>query len=81
MWRRRREAASVGLSAAPYSAYHRLYSEAVVVSAAALAEAGQYVQKAVKTLYEAAKEVFEHVKVTVQRLVVLFVEAVTRVLA
>jgi antitoxin component of RelBE/YafQ-DinJ toxin-antitoxin module len=32
-------------------------------------------------LYEAAKEVFEHVKITVQRLVELFVEAVARVLA
>jgi hypothetical protein len=39
------------------------------------------VQKAAKALYEAAKEVFEQVKVTVQRLVELFVEAVTRVLA
>ncbi len=38
-------------------------------------------QKAAKALYEAAKEVFEYVKVTVQRLVELFVEAVTRVLA
>ncbi len=53
----------------------------------ALAEVGrfretvQYAQKAVKALYEAAKEVFERVKVTVQRLVELFVEAVTRVLA
>ncbi|MFZ8806482.1 MAG: hypothetical protein ACO2PN_00025, partial [Pyrobaculum sp.] len=34
-----------------------------------------------KTLYDTAKDVFEHVKVTVQRLVELFVEAVTRVLA
>jgi hypothetical protein len=41
----------------------------------------QYVQRAAKALYEAAKEVFEHVKITVQRLVELFVEAVTRVLA
>jgi len=41
----------------------------------------QYLQKAAKALYEAAKEVFEQVKVTVQRLVELFVEAVTRVLA
>jgi hypothetical protein len=32
-------------------------------------------------LYEAAKEVFEQVKVTAQRLVELFVEAVARVLA
>ena len=41
----------------------------------------QYLQKAAKALYEAAKEVFEQVKVTVQRLVELFVEAITRVLA
>ena len=87
MWHRRREAASAGLSAAPYSAHHKLYSEAVVSSAAALAEVGrfkeavEYVQKAAKALYEAAKEVFEKVKVTVQRLVELFVEAVARVLA
>jgi hypothetical protein len=58
-----------------------------MASAVALAEVGQfreavqYVQKAAKALYEAAKEVFEHVKITVQRLVELFVEAVTRVLA
>jgi hypothetical protein len=70
--------------------YHGLYSEAVVssvASAVALAEVGQfgeavqYIQKAAKALYEAAKEAFEKVKVTVQRLVELFVEAVTRVLA
>ncbi len=87
MWRRRRKAAS---AAAPHFAYHGLYSEAVVssvASAVALAEVGQfreavqYVQKAAKALYEAAKEAFELVKVTVQRLVELFVEAVTRVLA
>ena len=67
-----------------------MYSEAVVssvASAVALAEMGrfgeavQYVQKAAKALYEAAKEVFEHVKITVQRLVRLFVEVVARVLA
>jgi len=90
VWRRRGEAASAGLSAAPYSMYHDLYSEAVVssiASVAALAEAGQfkkaaqYLQKAAKTLYEAAKEIFERVKVAVQRLVELFVEAFTRVLA
>jgi len=90
VWRRRGEAASTRLLAALYSVYHGLYSEAVVssiASAVALAEAGQfkeavqYLQKAAKTLYEAAKEVFEQVKVTVQRLVELFVEAVTRVLA
>jgi len=44
-------------------------------------EAVEYVQKAAKALYEAAKEAFEKVKVTVQRLVELFVEAVARVLA
>ena len=44
-------------------------------------EAVEYVQKAAKTLYEGAREVFEQVKVTAQRLVELFVEAVTRVLA
>ncbi|MEM4651303.1 MAG: hypothetical protein QW086_05700 [Pyrobaculum sp.] len=90
VWRRRREAASAGLSAALYSVYHGLYSEAVVssvASAVALAEAGQFknavqhLQKAAKALYETAKEVFEQVKVSLQRLVELFVEAVTRVLA
>jgi hypothetical protein len=91
MWRRRGKAASAGPSAAAlYSVYSGLYSEAVVssvASAVALAEVGQfreaveYVQKAAKALYEAAKEVFEQVKVTVQRLVELFVEAVTRMLA
>jgi hypothetical protein len=87
MWRRCGEAAS---AAALYSVYHGLYSEAVVssvASAVALAEVGQfkeavqYVQRAAKALYEAAKDVFEHVKITVQRLVELFVEAVARVLA
>jgi hypothetical protein len=86
VWRRRREAAS---AAAPHFAYYGLYSEAVssIVSAVALAEVGrfkeavQYVQRAAKALYEAAKEAFEKVKVTVQRLVELFVEAVTRMLA
>jgi hypothetical protein len=58
-----------------------------VASAVALAEVGrfreavEYVQKAAKALYEAAREVFEQVKVTVQRLVELFVEAVASVLA
>jgi len=75
---------------APYSAHHKLYSEAVVSSvdsAVALAEAGQfkeavqYVQKAAKALYETAREVFEQVKATVQRIVELFVEAVARMLA
>jgi hypothetical protein len=90
VWHRRGEAASARLSAAPYSAHHKLYSEAVVssvASAVVLVDAGrfkeavEYVQKAAKALYEAAKEAFEKVKVTVQRLVKLFVEAVTRVLA
>jgi len=44
-------------------------------------EAVQYVQKAAKALYEAARDVFEHVKVSLQRLTELFVKAVTRVLA
>ena len=70
--------------------YSGLYSEAVVssiASAVALAEVGQfreavqYAQKAAKALYEAAKEAFEKAKMTAQRLVELFVEAVTRVLA
>jgi hypothetical protein len=90
VWRRHREAASARLSAAPYSAHHKLYSEAVVSSAAsavALVDVGRFkeavenLQKAAKALYEAVKEVFERVKVTIQRLVELFVEAVTRVLA
>jgi hypothetical protein len=86
-----RATAFAGLSAAAlYSVYSGLYSEAVVssvASAVALAEVGQfeeavqYVQKAAKALYEAARDVFEHVKVSLQRLVELFVEAVTRVLA
>ncbi len=86
-----RATAFAGLStAALYSVYHGLYSEAVlssVASAVALAEVGrfgeavQYMQRAAKALYEAAKDVFEHVKITVQRLVELFVEAVTRALA
>ena len=90
VWRRRREAASASFSAALYSVYSGLYSEAMVSSAASAVasaeveqfrEAVQYVQRAAKALYEAAKDVFEHVKITVQRLVELFVEAVTRVLA
>jgi hypothetical protein len=86
-----RATALAGLSAAAlYSVYHGLYSEAVVssvASAVALVEVGrfkeavEYVQRAAKALYEAAKDVFEHVKVTVQRLVELFVEAVVRALA
>ncbi len=90
VWLRRGKAASAGLSAAPYSAHHMLYSEAVVssvASAVALVDVGrfreavEYVQKTAKALYEAAREVFEQVKVTVQRLVELFVEAVERALA
>jgi len=86
-----RTTAFAGLSAAAlYSVYHGLYSEAVVssvASAVALAEVGrfreavEYVQKAAKALYEAAKEVFEQVKVSLQRVAELFVETVTRVLA
>ncbi|MFZ8807075.1 MAG: hypothetical protein ACO2PN_03090, partial [Pyrobaculum sp.] len=86
-----RATALAGLStAALYSVYHGLYSEAVlssVASAVAFAEVGrfreavEYVQKAAKTLYESAKEAFEKVKVTAQHLVELFVEAVTRMLA
>jgi len=86
-----RATAFAGLSAAAlYSVYHGLYSEAVlssVATAAAFAEVGrfkeavEYVQKAAKALYEAAKDVFERVKVTVQRLIELFIEAVTRALA
>jgi hypothetical protein len=73
-----------------YSVYHGLYSEAVVssvASAVALVEVGQfkeavqYVQKAAKALYEGAREVFERVKVSLQRLTELFVEAVANVLA
>jgi len=87
MWRRCGKAAS---ATALYSVYSGLYSEAVVssmASAVALAEVGQfreavqYLQRAAKALYEAARDVFEQVKVTAQRLVELFVEAVTRVLA
>jgi hypothetical protein len=90
VWRRRGKAASADLSAALYSVYSGLYSEAVVssiASAVALVEVGrfrdavQYVQKAAKALYEAAKEVFERAKASLQRLVEPFVEAVTRVLA
>jgi hypothetical protein len=86
-----RVTAFAGLSAAAlYSVYHGLYSEAVVssvASAVALVDVGrfkeavEYVQRAAKALYEAAREVFERVKVAVQRLVELFVEAVARALA
>ena len=90
VWRRRREATSAGLSEVLYSVYSGLYSEAVVsstASAVALVDVGRfreavdYVQKAAKALYEAARDVFEHVKVSLQRLTELFVKAVTRVLA
>jgi tetratricopeptide (TPR) repeat protein len=90
VWRRRGAAASARLSVALYSVYSGLYSEAVVssvASAVALVEVGrfreavEYVRKAAKALYEAAKDVFEHVRITVQRLVELFVEAVVRMLA
>jgi tetratricopeptide (TPR) repeat protein len=86
-----RATAFAGFSAAAlYSVYHGLYSEAVlssVATAVAFAEVGrfkeavEYVQRAAKALHEAAREAFEHVKITVQRLVELFIEAVTRMLA
>ena len=87
VWRRRREAAAAGPSAALYSVYHGPYSKAVVSSAVVLVDVGrfreavEYVQKAAKALYEGAREVFERVKVAAQRLVELFVEAVTWVVA
>jgi hypothetical protein len=74
-----RASAFAGLSAtALYSVYSGLYSETVVssvASAIAPAEVGQfrkavqYLQKAAKALYEAARDVFEQMKVTAQRLV------------
>jgi hypothetical protein len=86
-----RATAFAGLSAAAaYSAYHGLYSDAVVssvASAIALADAGQfgeaaeYVRRAAKALYESAKELFERARVAAERLAELFVEAVARVLA
>jgi hypothetical protein len=86
-----RATAFAGLSTtALYSVYSGLYSEAVVSSVASAVtlvdvgrfrEAVQYVQRAAKALYEAARDVFEQVKVTAQRLVELFIEAVTRMLA
>jgi hypothetical protein len=86
-----RATAFAGLSAAAvYSAYHGLYSEAVissVASAIALADAGQfrdaveYVRRAAKALYEAARDAFERARVAAERLAELFVEAVARVLA
>ena len=68
-----RATAFAGLSVALYSVYSGLYSEAVVssvASAIALAEVEQfkkavdYLQKAAKALYEAARDVFEQMKVT-----------------
>jgi len=86
-----RATAFAGLSAAAvYSAYHGLYSDAVVssvASAIALADAGrfreaaEYVRRAAKALYEAARDVFERARVAAERLAELFVEAVARVLA
>jgi len=52
-----------------------------LVEVGRFSEAVEYVQRAAKTLCEAAREVFEKVKVTVQRLVELLVEAVERALA
>ncbi len=51
-----------------------------MASAVVLAEVGQF-KEAVQYVQKVAKKVFEQVKVTVQRLVELFVEALTRVLA
>jgi len=86
-----RTTAFAGLSAASiYSLYQGLYSDAVIsaaASAVAFAEAGQFredvewAKKAAERLYEAAKEAFEKAKVTLQKLVELFVEAVARALA
>jgi len=56
-------------------------SALALVEVRRLREATEHVQKAAKTLYEGAREVSEQVKVTAQRLVELFVKAVTRVLA
>ncbi len=53
-------------------------SAVALVDVGRFREAVQYVQRAAKALHKAAKEVFKHVKVTVQRPVELFVEAVTR---
>jgi hypothetical protein len=58
-----------------------LASAVALVDVDRFREAVQYVQKAAKALYESARDVFGHVRVTAQRLVKLFVEAVTRVLA
>ncbi len=85
-----RMSAFAGLSATALYSVYSGYSEAVVssvASAIALAEVGQfrkavqYAQRVAKALYEAARDVFEQVKVTAQRLVELFVEAVTQMLA
>jgi len=78
VWRRRKEAASAGLSEAVVSS---VASAVALVDVGRFREAVEYVQKAAKALYEAARDVFEQVKVSLQRLVELFVEAVTRVLA
>jgi len=86
-----RATAFAGLSAAAaYSAYHGLYSDAVVssvASAIALADAGQfreaveYVRRAARALYEAARDVFERARVAAERLAELFTETIARVLA
>ncbi|WP_258870687.1 hypothetical protein [Pyrobaculum aerophilum] len=66
-----------------------LYSTAVISATAAaviLAREGaferavEYVKKAAEAAYEAAREIFEKAKVTLQRLYELFVEAVARAL-
>jgi len=80
--------AAAGL--AGYAALHDgLYSTAVVSATAAavvLAREGaferavEYVRRAAEAAYEAAREVFEKARITLQRLYELFVEAVARVL-
>ncbi|WP_333638981.1 hypothetical protein, partial [Pyrobaculum aerophilum] len=80
--------AAAGL--AGYAALHDgLYSTAVVSATAAavvLAREGaferavEYVRRAAEAAYEAAREVFEKARITLQRLYELFVEAVARAL-
>ncbi|RFB00155.1 hypothetical protein CGL52_02025 [Pyrobaculum aerophilum] len=75
---------------AGYAALHDgLYSTAVVSATAAaviLAREGaferavEYVRRAAEAAYEAAREVFEKARITLQRLYELFVEAVARAL-
>ncbi|WP_258870471.1 hypothetical protein [Pyrobaculum aerophilum] len=75
---------------AGYAALHDgLYSTAVVSATAtavilaregAFERAVEYVKKAAEAAYEAAREIFEKARITLQRLYELFVEAVARVL-